>query len=76
MILTREMAEENVGRYIDCYKRIGGYYPKQIIRLKDGSGALAVKDTTGTCVKVIRGGQPHEYYDYIFEMIKEDADEI
>jgi len=72
MILTEEIAERNVGKYIDLYKRRFGYYPKQIIKLKDGSGRLAVKDTVGVCTRVSSNGIEEQEYDYIFEMLEMD----
>ncbi|MCD8198229.1 MAG: hypothetical protein LUE24_13875 [Lachnospiraceae bacterium] len=69
MILTKEVAEKNVGRYIDCYKRLWGNYPMQIIRLKNDSGTLAVEDTAGVCMKV-EDPLNDRYYDYIFDMVE------
>ncbi|MCD7863605.1 MAG: hypothetical protein LUG61_08920 [Lachnospiraceae bacterium] len=69
MILTKEVAEKNVGKYIDCYKRLNGYYPKQIIRLKNDSDTLAVKDIAGVCEKIEECRFNGQYYDYIFDMV-------
>lgn len=63
MMLTNEMAEKHVGKYIDCYKRRFGYYPMQIIKFPDGS--LGLKDATGTCTKIEDEGFNARHYDYI-----------
>lgn len=64
-ILTEEVARENIGKYIDCYSRIG-IYPKKIIVFPCGD--IAVKTSTGVCTRIDK----FTHYDYIFTMSDDD----
>ena len=65
MILTKAIAEINLYRYIDVHRRIGGYYPKQIIEFPDGS--LALKDPNGVCSPIEDKGFNAVHYDFFTE---------
>lgn len=65
MKLTNAIARENIGRYIDIKKRIGGYYPKQIIEYPDGR--LALKDPQGVCSPIEDTGFNVVHYDYFVQ---------
>lgn len=65
MILTNDIARENVGRYIDVKKRFFGYYPKKIIELP--SGELALKDPQGVCSQIEDTGFNVVHYDFFVE---------
>lgn len=62
MILTKELAEKNIGKFIDCHKRILGYYPKQII--ENSIGEIVLKDPLGVCT-MIETGFNATHYDFI-----------
>ena len=70
MKLTQEGAEANVGKYIDCYKRMLGNYPYQIIREKHG--VLLLKDSVGVCTPIPEKSTDFncQDFDYMFEMVE------
>ncbi len=70
MKLTQKIAEANVGKYIDCYKRMLGIYPYQIIRGK--SGELLLKDRIGVCSPIPEKDTDFncQDFDYMFEMVE------
>ena len=67
-IITNDIAEKNVGKYIDCYTRRFGYYPMQIIKQSD---VCMLKDRNGVCMKIEDSGFNVKHYDYIFDMVQE-----
>lgn len=67
-IITNEIAEKNVGKYIDCYVRKFGYYPKQIIK---PNNRCMLKDPNDVCTPIEDSGFNSTCYDYMFEMIEE-----
>lgn len=67
-IITNEIAEKNVGKYIDCYTRLFGYYPMQIVKINDH---CKLKDRNDVCMDISDSGFNATYYDYMFEMIQE-----
>lgn len=67
-IITNEIAEKNVGKYIDCYNRKFGYYPMQIIK---PNNSCMLKDRIDVCTPIEDSGFNSRYYDYMFEMIEE-----
>lgn len=69
-IITNDIAEKNVGKYIDLYHRTCGYYPMQLIKVND---VCMLKDRNGVCMKIDDAGVNVHYYDYIFEMVREDT---
>ena len=71
MILTQEVALKNVGKYIDCHKRMFGYYPMQII-LIDGEAHL--KDIVGVCMQIPENADFNsQHYDFMYENGGKDA---
>lgn len=67
-IITNEIAEKNVGKYIDCYKRTFGYYPMQIIKTNN---RCMLKDRNDVYMSIEDSGFNSKYYDYMFDMIEE-----
>jgi hypothetical protein len=67
MILTNEIARQNIGKHIDLYRRRGGIYPYKIIERSDGT--LGLVDKLGCLLTPIEDkGINAKYYDWIFEM--------
>lgn len=66
MKLTRQVAEANLGKYIDCYRRVLGIYPYKII--KDISGEILLQDRIGVCTPIPeKDTDPNcQHYDYMF----------
>jgi hypothetical protein len=66
MRLTQEVARKNVGKYIDCRKRMFGYYPMQII-LIDGKAHL--RDRVDVCMPIPETEEDFnsQYYDFMYE---------
>lgn len=44
MKLTKQIAEQNIGRFIDCHKRRFGYYPMRIVKIGDN---VYIQDSIG-----------------------------
>lgn len=65
--LTLEIAKKNVGKYIDCYRRLFGYYPMKIIEI---NGVPHLKDSFDVCMKIPEKETDFncQSYDYIFTM--------
>lgn len=70
MILTKAKAAKNIGRWIDCYSRIG-IYPKQIVVDKLGEVKLMCR-LSGVLHPIEDNGFNVTHYDYMFDMV-EDA---
>ena len=66
--ITNEIAEKNVGKYIDCYRRILGCYPYQIVKINNH---CMLKDRNDVCTYIYDNGINATQYDYMFEMIQE-----
>lgn len=49
MRLHQGNAKELIGKKIDLYRRMGGYYPMTIIKI---DGRLYVKDAAGVCMPI------------------------
>ena len=49
MRLYQGNAKELVGKKIDCNRRMGGYYPMEVIEI---SGIPYVKDAGGVCMPI------------------------
>lgn len=49
MRLYQGNAKELIGKKIDSYRRMGGYYPMTIIEI---DGRLHVKDAAGVCMPI------------------------
>ena len=69
-IITNEIAEKNVGKYIDCYQRANGYYPMQIVKSKSSDICMIV-DRNGVGMDIADEGFNATKYDYMFEMVSE-----
>ena len=67
-----KIAKENVGKYIDCYKRMFGSFPMQIIQTKGKEKNIVLKDSTGTCMRIEDEGFNAKSYDYMFTMEEEN----
>lgn len=67
-IITNEIAEKNVGKFIDKYRRTLGCYPMQIIKLNN---SCMLKDQNGVGTLIEDSGFNSVQYDYMFEMIEE-----
>lgn len=67
-IITNEIAEKNVGKFIDKYRRTLGHYPMQIIK---PNNRCMLKDKNGVCTWIEDSGFNATQYDYMFEMIEE-----
>lgn len=68
MILTKGKAKENIGRWIDCYNRIG-YYPKKIVVDRLGNLRLMIR-LNGVLMNIEEEGFNVTHYDYIFDMVE------
>ena len=68
--MTVEIANKNIGKYIDCYKRLFGYYPMKIVEI---NGNPYVKDKNDVCMPIQKSQDLNSHkYDYIFDMIVEE----
>lgn len=66
--ITNEIAEKNVGKYIDLYRRSLGCYPMQIVKINNH---CMLKDRNDVCMYIYDNGIGATQYDYMFEMIQE-----
>lgn len=73
MKLTLDIAEKNVGKYIDRYRRFLGYYPMKIV---DINGEIMLEDAVGVCMPIPKKDTDLncQDFDYIFTM--EDTKEL
>lgn len=69
MRLYQENAKELVGKKIDCYRRMGGCYPMEIIEI---NGILHVKDAVGVCMPIPDKEEDFNctYFDYAFQEVE------
>lgn len=67
MKLTLEIAEKNVGKYIDCYRRFFGCYPMKIVNV---NGEIMLQDWIGSCMPIPEKDTDFncQYFDYILTM--------
>lgn len=49
MKLYKENARKLVGKKIDCYRRLLGYYPMTVVEI---NGELYVRDAIGVCMPI------------------------
>lgn len=73
MKLTLEIAEKNVGKYIDSYRRFFGCYPMKIVNV---NGQILLEDACGVCTPIPEKDTDFDCqdFDYIFTM--EDTKEL
>jgi hypothetical protein len=68
-IMTNAIAEKNIGKYFDCYRRGVSNWPKKIIRTQNGT--LCTQDYCGVCCPIEDKGFNVVYFDYIFDNLEE-----
>lgn len=71
MILTKAIAKNHIGEYIDSYKRRFGYYPMKIIEFPDRS--LGLMDAVGVCTRIEDTGCNVRHYDFIYSKMERDG---
>ena len=69
MRLYQGNAKKLVGKKIDCYRRMGGYYPMEIIEI---GGIPYVKDAVGVCMPIPEKEEDFNatHFDYAFQEVE------
>lgn len=66
MRLYKETAKQLIGKRIDCYHRMFGYYPMTVV---ERNGELYVRDAIGVCMSIPEKETDFNcvHYDFVVE---------
>ena len=73
MKLTLEIAEKNVGKYIDSYRRFFGCYPMKIVNV---NGQFLLEDACGVCTPIPEKDTDFDCQDFDCIFTMEDTKEL